>query len=118
MREIAGRNNAKKRWKALTGIMENISIGAYSSMMSDDENVQKPERGTLMKDKSKAVLWVCFTAIVLAGMKYVPPYLLEQRAMDMQERMLDLKEDAFLHQKVTPTVSLPEAVETHRGEIL
>ncbi len=60
-----------------------------------------------MNDKSKAILWICFTVLIAAGIKYLPPYLLEQRRLDMQERLLDLKEDAFLHQKATPTASDP-----------
>jgi hypothetical protein len=71
-----------------------------------------------MKDKSKAVLWVCFTILIASGMKYVPPYLLEQRRIDMQERILDLKEDAFLHQKVAPTVSVPGEVHANRSQLL
>jgi hypothetical protein len=71
-----------------------------------------------MEDKSKVVLWICFTALIAAGMKYVPPYLLEQRRLDMQERVLDLREDAFLHQKVAPTVSLPEEVHSNRSQLL
>jgi hypothetical protein len=71
-----------------------------------------------MNDKSKAVMWVCFTVLVASGMRYIPPYLLEQRSLDMQERMLDLKEDAFLHQKVSPTVSVPEPVHAIRGQLL
>jgi hypothetical protein len=71
-----------------------------------------------MKEKSKAVLWICFTALAAAGIKYVPPYLLEQRRLDMQERLLDLREDAFLHQKVTPTVSDPEQVHPNRAQLL
>jgi hypothetical protein len=71
-----------------------------------------------MKDKSKAVLWICFTALVASGLKYIPPYLLEQRRMDMQERLLDLREDSFLHQKPTPTVSVPEAVHANRSQLL
>jgi len=60
-----------------------------------------------MKNKSEAVRWLCLTVLVAAGMRYVPPYLLEQRRLDMQERALDLREEAFLHQQVTPTVSVP-----------
>jgi hypothetical protein len=72
-----------------------------------------------MKDKSKAVMWVCFTVLIATGMKYVPPYLLEQRRMDMQDRMLDLQEDAFLHQKVAPpTVSAPGEVHANRSQLL
>jgi len=60
-----------------------------------------------MKEKSKAVTWLCLTVLVAAGMKYIPPYLIEQRKLDMQDRMLDLREQAFLHQQVAPTVSVP-----------
>jgi hypothetical protein len=66
-----------------------------------------------MKDKSKAVLWLCFTMLIVAGMKYVPPYLIEQRTLDMQERALDMREEAFLHQRVAPTVSVPVPAGVH-----
>ena len=75
-------------------------------------------KSNLMNDKSKAVLWICFTVLVAAGIKYVPPYLLEQRRLDMQERLLDLREDAFLHQKGTPTVSDPGEVHANRSQLL
>jgi hypothetical protein len=71
-----------------------------------------------MKDKSKVVMWLCFTILVATGMKYVPPYLLEQRKLDMQERALDMREEAFLHQQVAPTVSVPVAVHTHSSQLL
>jgi hypothetical protein len=72
----------------------------------------------LMKDKSKVVLWVCFTVLIASGLKYVPPYLVEQRRLDMQERMLDIREDAFLHQKPAPTVSVPEEVHANSAQLL
>ena len=71
-----------------------------------------------MKDKSRAVLWICFTLLVAAGIKYVPPYLLEQRKLDIEERLLDLREEAFLHQRVTPTVSVPGDVHSHHSQLL
>jgi hypothetical protein len=72
-----------------------------------------------MKEKSKAVLWICFTLLMAAGLKYVPVYLLQQRQLDLQERALDLREEAFLHQKVAPTVSVPqEAVRANRSQLL
>jgi len=70
-------------------------------------------RSGAMKEKSKAVMWLCFTVLVAAGMKYVPPYLLEQRRLDMQERALDMREEAFLHQRVAPTVSVPVPAGVH-----
>ena len=66
-----------------------------------------------MKEKSKLVMWLCFTAIMAAGIKYVPSYLVEQRRLDMQEHVLDLREEAFLHQRVTPTVSVPVPTGVH-----
>jgi hypothetical protein len=71
-----------------------------------------------MKDKSKVVLWICFTVLIATGIKYVPPYLLEERRLDMQERLLDLREDSFLHQKPTPTVSVPAGVNANRSQLL
>jgi hypothetical protein len=71
-----------------------------------------------MSDKSKTALWICFTILIAAGIKYVPPYLLEQRRLDMQERILDLREDAFLHQKSAPTVSVPEEIHANRAQLL
>jgi hypothetical protein len=71
-----------------------------------------------MNDKSKVALWLCFTILVAAGMKYVPPYLLEQRRLDIQDRALDLREEAFLHQQVTPRVSLPAPIQESSGVLL
>ena len=36
-------------------------------------------------------------------MKYLPSYLVEQRKLDMEDRVLDLREQAFLHRHVAPT---------------
>lgn len=66
-----------------------------------------------MKDKSKAVMWLCVTLLIAAGIKYVPPYLIEQRKLDMEEHALDLREEAFLRQKVAPTVSVPVPTGVH-----
>lgn len=63
-------------------------------------------------------MWLCFTVLAASGMRYVPPYLLEQRRLDMQERALDLREEAFLHQHVTPTVSVPGAVHANTSQLL
>lgn len=71
-----------------------------------------------MKDKSKALMWLCFTVLVATGMKYIPPYLLDQQKLDMQERALDLREEALLRQRVTPTVSVPEPVHVHPTQLL
>jgi hypothetical protein len=71
-----------------------------------------------MKDKTKAVMWLCFTVLIAAGMKYVPPYLIEERMLDMQDRVLDLREDAILHQRATPTVSVPEPAHARRAQLL
>jgi hypothetical protein len=74
-----------------------------------------------MKEKSKAVLWVCFTLLIASGIKYMPSYLVQQRQLDLQERALDMKEDAFLHHKVAPTVSVPmppEAVRANSSQLL
>ena len=71
-----------------------------------------------MIDKSKAVMWLCFTVLVATGMKYLPPYLVEQRRLDMQERALDLREEAFLRQRVAPTVSLPAPVHAYSCQLL
>jgi len=71
-----------------------------------------------MKEKSKAVMWLCFTVLVATGMKYVPPYLLEQRRLDMQERALDQREEVFLRQRVAPTVSVPAPVHAYGAQLL
>ncbi len=81
-------------------------------------SVRDCKESTLMKDTSKAVLWICFTVLMAAGIKYVPPYLLEQRRLDMQERLLDLREDSFLHQKSVPQVSDPQEVHANRSQLL
>ena len=71
-----------------------------------------------MNNKSKAVMWVCFTVLVASGMKYVPPYLLEQRKLDIQEQALDVREEAFLHPHVAPTVSIPAAPQSSHAQLL
>ncbi len=42
-----------------------------------------------------------------AGLKYVPTYLIEQRKLDQQDRILDLKERVYLKANGVPTVSNP-----------
>jgi hypothetical protein len=73
-----------------------------------------------MKDKSKVVMWICFTLLIGAGVKYIPPYLLEQRRLDLQERALDLREEAFIRQQVAPTVSapVPTGVQSRTAQLL
>lgn len=63
-----------------------------------------------LKQKYPAVCWVCLTILMTAGLKYVPPYLLEQRKLDQLDRVLDLKEQAFLQPASPPRVSVPAAV--------
>jgi len=82
------------------------------------QGVRARKNPTLMKDKSKVVLWLCFTVLAGAGMKYVPPYLLEQRKLDIQDRALDLQEEAFLHQQVAPRASVPAPIQDNRGVLL
>jgi hypothetical protein len=98
--------------------MENIRLHINERLASDAGVPKNCENSTSMNDKSKAILWICFTALVASGIKYLPPYLIEQRRLDMQERVLDLKEDAFLHQKAVPTVSNPEEVHVNRSQLL
>jgi hypothetical protein len=64
-----------------------------------------------MKDKNRAIQWLCLALMTTAGLKYVPPYLLEQRKLDLQDRVLDLKEHILLQRQSTPTVSLPATAE-------
>jgi len=71
-----------------------------------------------MNYKSKAVMWLCFTMLMAAGLKYLPTYLIEQRRLDLQQQALDLREEAFLHQRVAPTVSVPAPVHTHQTVLL
>jgi hypothetical protein len=71
-----------------------------------------------MKDKSKLVMWVCVTVLACVGMKYVPPYLVQERTLDLQERALDLREEAFLRQQVNPRVSLPAPVSRGHVQVL
>jgi len=61
----------------------------------------------LMTNKSKAVMWLCVTVLAVAGLKYVPPYLIEERKLELQDRALDMHEEAFLQQRIAPTVSVP-----------
>ena len=69
-------------------------------------------------DKSKLVMWSCLTLLVATGIKFVPSYLLEQRKLDLEERVLDLREEAFLHQRVSPSVSVPGEVHRHHSQLL
>jgi len=71
-----------------------------------------------MKDKSKAVMWLCFTILVAAGMKYLPPYLIEQQRLEIQQHVLDLREEAILRQRVSPTVSVPAPVHSRADQLL
>lgn len=72
-----------------------------------------------MNYKYKAITWLCLTVMVTAGLKYVPPYLLEQRKLDQQDRFLDMKERAYLQEKGLPTVSLPANANTSpRSQVL
>lgn len=72
-----------------------------------------------MPDKLKSVTWICLTLMVTAGLKFVPPYLLEQRKLDQTDRILDLKERVYLEQGKLPTVSLPvNALSSPRSQIL
>lgn len=72
-----------------------------------------------MKETNKVILWICFTIIVAAGLKYIPIYLVEERKLDQQERVLDIKERAFLKNGNQPT-SAPAPVHTQRpsGQLL
>jgi hypothetical protein len=89
-------------------------MSTHASRLAHSARVCESLKETIqMNDKSKAVMWLCFTVLVAAGMKYVPPYLLEQRRLDMQERALDLREEAFLHEHVAPTVSMPVPTGVH-----
>ncbi len=71
-----------------------------------------------MKDKNKAVLWLSFCLLIAAGIKYVPTYLVEQRRLDIEDRALDLREEAFLRQQVAPTVSVPAPMQARNGQLL
>ena len=71
-----------------------------------------------MKDTSKAIKWLCLTVLVAAGIKYVPPYLVEERRLDLQERILDLREEAFLRQQIKPTVSDPSVTHVRPSQVL
>jgi hypothetical protein len=71
-----------------------------------------------MKDKSKLVMWICVTILASVGMKYVPPYLVQERTLDLQERALDLREEAFLRQQATPRVSLPTPAHSDHAQML
>jgi hypothetical protein len=69
--------------------------------------------GALMKDKTRVIAWLCLTIMMTAGLKYVPPYLLEQRKLDQQDRVLDIKERVYLKQNGVPTVSLPATAQSY-----
>lgn len=72
-----------------------------------------------MKETNKVILWICFTVIIAAGLKYIPNYLVEERKLDQQERVLDIKERAFMKNGSQPT-SVPAPVQTPRplGQLL
>jgi hypothetical protein len=92
--------------------MENLMSGAADSLPSIKfERIE-------MKEMSKALKWLCLTILVAAGMKYVPAYLVQQRQMDVEDRVLDLREEAFLQQRVAPTVSTPEPIQANRQQML
>ncbi len=64
-----------------------------------------------MNQKYKAVCWLCLTILITAGLKYVPTYLVQERALDQQDRVIDLKERAYLQATGTaPTISIPAPV--------
>lgn len=56
-----------------------------------------------MKETNRVILWVCFTVVIAAGLKYVPAYLVEERKLDQQERVLDIKERVFMKNGGVPT---------------
>lgn len=72
-----------------------------------------------MKETNKVILWICFTFIIAAGLKYIPVYLVEERKLDQQERVLDIKERAFMKNGSQPA-SAPSPVQTQRplGQLL
>ncbi len=72
-----------------------------------------------MKETNKVILWICFTVIIAAGLKYIPTYLVEERKLDQQERVLDIKERALMKNGSQPA-SAPSAVHTQQptGQLL
>jgi hypothetical protein len=60
-----------------------------------------------MNHKQRIVCWLCLTALTVSGLKYVPTYLLEQRKLDQQDRVLDFQEHGYLRGNTGPTVSVP-----------
>lgn len=68
-----------------------------------------------MNDKYRPLAWLCLTALVVAGLKYVPPYLLEQRRLDQQDRVLDLKERMYLKQNRVPAADPAPAPAVRTG---
>ena len=72
-----------------------------------------------MKETNKVILWICFTLLVAAGLKYIPTYLVEERKLDQQERVLDIKERVFMKNGGVPA-SAPAPAQTQRpaGQLL
>lgn len=68
--------------------------------------------------KQRPVALFCLTILIAAGLKYVPSYLIEQQRLDLQERALDLKEEAFLRQRAAPTVMLPAPSQPRDSQLL
>lgn len=63
-----------------------------------------------MNKKHNVTCWVCLTMLMVAGLATIPPYLTEQRKLDQMDRILDMKERAFLKiEAPRPTVSMPAA---------
>lgn len=67
-----------------------------------------------MTQKQRTICWLCLTVLTTAGLKYLPTYLVEQRKLDQQDRVLDLKERVYLKANGLPTVSVPVPVQTTR----
>lgn len=63
-----------------------------------------------MDQTHRVICWALFSIIVVAGLKYVPAYLIEERKLDQQERLMDLKERLHLRNggaQATSSTRLP-----------
>jgi hypothetical protein len=72
-----------------------------------------------MKETNKVILWICFTVIITVSLKYVPTYLVEERKLDQEERVLDIKERVFIKNGGVPT-SMPAPAQPRQlpGQLL
>jgi hypothetical protein len=96
--------------KPLTEIINTVIITRNPSNGGHRRVMDSP-RNQIMTHRT--ICWLCLTILTAVGLKYVPGYLVEQRKLDMQDRVIDMRERAFLQTSAAPTVSVPAPVQVH-----